>query len=99
LIGVELAKQKLPCVEAASLTYIDRTSGDAASASRMNDLAAISTTAGKSIGVTELKDGITSFLAGEMTRLRKRGYRFVRVSQLLSGEAAQEGGATPGKTR
>ncbi|MBN1447261.1 MAG: hypothetical protein JXA28_04965 [Bacteroidetes bacterium] len=71
-------------VESATLSYIDRSSQEAVMSARMNDIAALSVRENIAVGVVELREGIMDFLAGEMTRFRKKGFDFVALGHLLT---------------
>jgi polysaccharide deacetylase 2 family uncharacterized protein YibQ len=64
-------------LESSMLSYLDRSAQQNVMTARMNDLAATAVRERISIGVVELRDGILSFLTGEMGRLRKKGQNFV----------------------
>jgi polysaccharide deacetylase 2 family uncharacterized protein YibQ len=82
IVQEELQSNGLRRIDPTLLSYLDRTLEDGNMSSRVNDVSSAAVKSGTSIGVAELKDGIIAFLISEMNRLRKRGFKFIRPTEL-----------------
>jgi polysaccharide deacetylase 2 family uncharacterized protein YibQ len=80
-----MRSQGYRAVESSRLSYLDRSAQEDVMTARMNDLAATAVREKMAIGVVELRDGVMQFLAGEMSRLRKKGQDFVRLPVVFPG--------------
>ncbi len=78
-VDEEMKAQGVRKLESSLLTYIDRSSQENVMSTRMNDIAALSVREGLAVGVVELRPDILVFLEGEMGRLRKKGFDFIRL--------------------
>lgn len=84
----ELLHSNLIKIPTADIQYIDRGSSFSQMSSRMNDIATLSVKNKYAIGVLELRANTISFLTKEFMRLRKRGFTFIRCTQLFQTQAA-----------
>jgi polysaccharide deacetylase 2 family uncharacterized protein YibQ len=78
----ELVLAGLRKIDPATLSYLDRIQESGGMASRVNDVSNEAIKHGIGIGVVELEDGVVAFLASEMSRLRKRGFIFIKPSHM-----------------
>ena len=83
----ECARQEFVKIDAATLSYVDRTSEPSSMSSRMNDLAGSAMRYGTAVGVLKLEKGMMSFLHDETVRLRKKGLDFISIRQIAKRPA------------
>ena len=87
----EFVSNNLRPIPTADIQYLDRGESFSQISSRMNDLASLAVKEGYAIGVLELRENTCAFLATELSRLRKRGFEFIRFMKILTDVQEQKG--------